>query len=111
MATTQAEPNQIDAGKVKDLWDASLRSTRAEREQASVNNLFIRNRQWVYWNRGSGRLEEVPRDPQRVRATVARIGPDSRRIIAKLLRRELQFDVSPSTPDDAAIRASRVGEA
>ncbi len=100
----------LTARKIRDQWDRSVRATRQEREQAAVNHMFLRNRQWVYWNRASGRLEELPRDPSRVRATVPRVGPNSRRIIAKLMRREMQFDVPPSTPDDAAIRASRVGE-
>lgn len=105
------DTKDLNAGKVRELWDKSTRSIRQQREQAAVNGMFLRNRQWVYWNRASGRLEEVPRDPARVRATVPRVGPDSRRIIAKLMRRALQFDVPPATPDDAAIRASRVGEA
>src|SRR5262252_6701343 len=98
----------INASKIRELWDRSSRSMRQEREQAAVNGMFLRNRQWVYWNRASGRLEEVPRDPSRVRATVPRVGPDSRQIMSKLMRRNLVFDVQPSTPDDAAIRASRI---
>ena len=82
-----------------------------EREQAAVNDMFLRNKQWVYWNRATNRLEELPREPARVRATVAKIGPDSRRIISKLMRRPLVFDVRPTSPDDAAIRASRIAEA
>lgn len=100
----------ITASKVRELWDKGVKSTRQEREQAAVNMMFLRNKQWVYWNRASGRLEEVPRSPERVRATVARVGPDSRRIIAKLMRRPLQFEVPPTSPDDAAIRGSRIGE-
>lgn len=101
----------LTASKVRELWDRGVKATRNEREQAAVNAQFLRNRQWVYFNRGSGRLEEVPRSPARVRATVPRIGPDSRRIIAKLMRRPLVFDVQPTGPDDAAIRASRISEA
>lgn len=101
----------LTASKVRELWDRGVKATRSEREQAAVNAQFLRNRQWVYFNRGSGRLEEVPRSPARVRATVPRIGPDSRRIVAKLMRRPLVFDVQPTAPDDAAIRASRISEA
>jgi hypothetical protein len=99
------------ARDVREAWDRGIKSTRQEREQAAVNGTFMRNKQWVYWNRGSGRLEELPRNPSRVRATVNRIGPDSRRIISKLARRPLIFDVPPTTPDDAAMRAARVAEA
>lgn len=111
MSATPKPGEQITAAKVRELWDNGTKATRGEREQAAVNGQFLRNRQWVYFNRGSGRLEEVPRSPARVRATVPRIGPDSRRIIAKLMRRALTFDVQPSSPDDAAIRASRISEA
>src|SRR5262245_11696346 len=112
MPTATPKPGeQITAAKVRELWDNGTKATRGEREQAAVNAQFLRNRQWVYFNRGSGRLEEVPRSPARVRATVPRIGPDSRRIIAKLMRRALTFDVQPTSPDDAAIRASRISEA
>jgi hypothetical protein len=97
--------------KVRDAWEQGIKSTRVEREQASVNGAFIRNRQWVYWNRAAGRLEELPRSPQRVRASVPRIGPDTRRIMAKLVRRGLQFEVPPSSPDDASMKASRTAEA
>jgi len=97
--------------KVRDAWEQGIKSTRVEREQASVNGAFIRNRQWVYWNRASGRLEELPRSPQRVRASVPRIGPDTRRTMAKLTRRSLIFDVPPTSPDDASTKASRTAEA
>jgi hypothetical protein len=102
---------RYDAKRIRDLWEKGTRSTRYERQQAAVNHSFLSNRQWVYWSSQSQRLEEVPRNPARTRATVPRIGPDSRRIISKLMRRQMQFDVPPTTPDDAAIRASRIGEA
>ena len=101
----------LSAKSIREKWDRSLRSSRLEREQAAVNAMFLRNKHWIYWNRASGRLEELPREPTRVRATVPRVGPDSRRIIAKLMRRSLVFDVPPSSPDDAASRASRIAEA
>ena len=100
----------LTASTIKERWDRSLRSNRMELEQAAVNDMFLRSKQWVYWNRGTNRLEELPREPTRVRATVAKMGPDSRRIIAKLMRRPLVFDVRPTSPDDAAIRASRISE-
>jgi hypothetical protein len=105
------DTSKLTPQKVRELWDRSSRSIRRERQQAAVNHSFLTNRQWVYWNEGSTRLEQVPRNPARVRATVPRVGPDSRRIISKLMRRVLVFDVPPSTPDDAAIRASRIAEA
>src|SRR5262252_3466808 len=95
---------------IRDRWQRSLRSNRIVREQAAVNHSFLNNNMWIFWNRSTRRLEEMPRDPARVRASVARVGPESRRIMAKLMRRQIVFDVMPTSPDDAAIRASRIAE-
>ena len=95
---------------VRECWDKGLRATRTERQTASVNHQFILNKMWVYWNRGSDRLEEVPRNPERVRASIARIGPDTRVIMSKLTRRPLMFEVPPNSPDDVAMKGSRTGE-
>lgn len=102
---------RLDAGKIRDKWDRGVRSTRIDRDQAAVNAMFLRNKQWVFWNKETGRLEEVPRTPERVRVSVSRVGPNSRLIYAKLVRRSLVFDVPPSSPDDAAVGASRLAEA
>lgn len=102
---------EITAAEVKERWVRGSRNLAMERQQAALNRSFMRNKQWVFWNRDTNRLEEAPRVPSRVRATVNKLGPDSRRVIAKLMRRPLVFDVPPTTADDAAIRASRIAEA
>lgn len=109
--TTSREPKEITPRKIREQWEKGMASTRADREQAAVNHSFLRNKQWVFWNRGANRLQEVPRRPERMRATINRIGPDTRIIMSKLNRRELAFDVMPDSPDDAAIKGSRVAEA
>ena len=101
---------EITPAKIREKWDHALRSVLVQREQAALNQRFLLNRHWSYWNRGSGRLEELPRQPERVRATIARIGPDSNRMIAKLTQNALTFEVMPDTPDDASIQASKVAE-
>jgi len=100
----------LTPAKVREHWDRGVKATRPERQRASVNHQFIRNNAWVFWNEGSNRLEEVPRSPERVRASIARIGPDTRVIMSKLTRRPLQFEVPPTTPDDSAMKGSRIGE-
>lgn len=101
---------QMSAAQVKEKWATGTRAVRQERNQAAVNRMFLQNKHWVHYNRVTERLEELHRDPNRVRATVAKIGPDSRTLIAKLMRRPLTFDVPPATPDDAAIKGSRLAE-
>ena len=107
MVEYQSQPSP---GEIREKWSTGIRALRSERNQAAVNRMFLQNKHWVYWNRQTERLEEVHRDPNRVRATVAKIGPDSRGLMSKLMRRALTFDVPPSTPDDAAIRGARLAE-
>lgn len=108
MADDENKP--LTPASVRERWDKGVKATRPERQVASVNHQFIRNKQWIYWNEGSNRLEEVPRNPERVRASISRIGPDTRVIMSKLTRRALQFEVPPTTPDDTAMKGSRIAE-
>lgn len=98
------------AATVRDAWERGMKDTRRERQEAVLNQCFLLNQHWNYWNKASGRLEEMPRDPSRVRATVAKVGPDSDRIIAKLTSRPLTWEVPPNSADDAAIHSARVAE-
>jgi len=110
--TPEAMPQvELTGKKVQEAWDRSQRATQEERRTAALNQRFILNKHWNYWNQATGRLEELPRQPERVRATIARIGPDSNRLIAKMTQNDLSFEVMPDSPDDAAIQASKVAEA
>ena len=81
-----ADPEkQLTPRVVKDAWDRGTKSTLWERQTAALNQSFMLNRMWCYWNKGTGRLEELPRNPDRVRASIAKIGPDSNRIMATAL--------------------------
>lgn len=108
---TRRERKPFTARTVKDAWERGMKATRAERQQAALNDSFLGNQHWNYWNRATNRLEELPRNPDRVRATVAKVGPDSDRIIAKLTSRPLVWEVPPKSADDSAIQASRIAEA
>jgi hypothetical protein len=105
------EEKPFTAKTVTDAWDRGMKATRKERQDAVLNQCFLLNQHWNYWNKASGRLEEIPRNPDRVRATIAKVGPDSDRIIAKLTSRPLAWEVPPQGADDTAIQASRVSEA
>src|SRR5215510_11314922 len=94
-SSPRREDAPLTPASIRERWDRSQRATRRVRELAAVNHAFLQSQMWLFWNRQTSRLEELPREPSRVRASVARVGPDSRRIIAKLMRRELVFDVPP----------------
>jgi hypothetical protein len=110
MATKYDPTKPLTAKDVRECWDKGAKSINEERNQAAINHQFIGNKHWLYWNPGSNRVEEIPRSPTRVRATVPRVGPDSRRILSKLLRRGLVFDVPPDSADDGAMQGARVAE-
>lgn len=75
-----------------------------------MNFAFIAGHQWLFWNNVSNRLDEMPRDPDRVQMTVNRMYSNTRNIMAKLMQRELQFEVMPTEADDATIRGARLAE-
>jgi hypothetical protein len=110
MATKYDPTKPLTAKDIRECWDKGAKSINEERNQAAINHQFIGNKHWLYWNPGSNRVEEIPRSPTRVRATVPRVGPDSRRILSKLLRRGLVFDVPPDSADDGAMQGARVAE-
>lgn len=98
--------------KIRDMYDEGYRHIRQEVLRYWVNLSYLYGEQWVYYNQTRNRIEQVPRnDPQRVRVTVNRLRPETRRIIAKALKRPLRFGVRPSGADDASVRGSRIGEA
>lgn len=109
-AQDQRQPTELTPRKIRERWERSQRATLMIREQAAINEQFILNRHWLRWNRSVHRLEEMPRNPDRVRVTVNRLGPDSHRLLSKLTSRELHWEVPPKSADDAAIQSSRVAE-
>lgn len=92
-------------------YHAGLRAQRWANHGYWANAAFIRGDQWVFVNKQTKRLEEVPEDPDRVRATINAMWPNSRTIMSKLTQRELQFEVPPNSADDVAIAGSKISEA
>lgn len=100
-----------DAHPIVVLYQKGLQAQRYANSNFWANSAFIRGDQWIHFNRITRRLEEVPDDGERVRATINRLWPDSRTIISKLLQRRLVFEVNPNSSDDVAIQGSKIGEA
>lgn len=76
-----------------------------------LTRAYLSGQQWVQRDTMTDHLREMPRNPDRVRATINRMGPDSRRLIAKLTASPLRYEVTPETPDDAARRGAALGTA
>lgn len=77
-----------------------------------LNHAFIIGHQWIYANRRTGQLHDLPEDPDRVQTTINRMWSNSRVIIAKLTQRSLidAFEVRPDAADDASIKGARLAE-
>lgn len=91
---------------IRELYKKAASSIRKETHEYWLNHAFIDGDQWLFWNNEARRLEQVPRDPDRVQVTIDRIGPSSRTIISKLISRDLQFDVPPTGADDATLQGA-----
>lgn len=96
--------------EIRERFDKGTSDIRDLQARAWEARAFLAGAQWMQWDESFDRLIEAHRNPERVRATVNRIGPDSRRIIAKLTSTPLQFDVIPNAPDDAARRGAALAE-
>lgn len=107
MADDKVDPK---VREIRERFDKGTSDIRDLQARAWETRAFLAGAQWMQWDRSFERLIEAPRNPDRVRATVNRIGPDSRRIIAKLTSTPLQFNVIPDSPDDAARRGAALAE-
>ncbi len=105
-------PNRVvGAGKIRQLYDDGTKALRYEQRQAWINRAFLATEQWVYWSTTQNRVLQMPRNPRRVRIVMDRLMPNSRTILAKLLRRPLVFDITPTGADDESIQGARIAEA
>lgn len=101
----------FDPKFVRDRYETAIKAVRAEAQEYWLNHAFVRGHQWLYFNAQTRRLDQVPSDPDRVQVTINRMWPASRIAVAKLMQRQMTFEVMPEQADDATIRASRLSEA
>lgn len=113
-ADADKDPFQGDAKQkgehVRDLYEKGLDGIRTQLNDYWLNHAFLLGDQWIWYNQRAKRLEELPRDPERVMATVNRLWPTSRSIMAKTMQRELVFEVTPTAADDSTLQAARLAE-
>lgn len=95
---------------VRSQYEKGLEGISQQLMDYWANHAFLLGDQWLWINKRTRSLEELPRDPERVMATVNRLHPTSRAIMAKAMQRELVFEVTPTAADDATLQAARLGE-
>lgn len=98
------------AQKIRDLYDKGTRAIRHHQLQYRLNDSYIQSEQWCYKHSTRQEILRLPQDPRKIRATINRMGPESRRLASKVLKRPLQWQVTPSAPDEATIRAAKTAE-
>jgi hypothetical protein len=107
-----AVPNEseITAAKIRKKYDSGTRNIRNEQLIYQENAAYIEGEQWVYRHNTRQEILQLPRNPRKVRVTIPRIGPESRRIFSKLLKRPLVFEVTPDAPDDLTVRGAAMAQ-
>lgn len=93
-------------GGIRSKYQESTRYFRHEQYTHNVNRAFVSGDQWLYYDRIRNTVTQVQRDPARVRATMNRLWPASRHIIARLMSKPLAFEVPPTDSDDATTRGA-----
>ena len=98
------------AAEVRKLYWEGTQALRSEMRDYWLNHAFLHGFQWLFWSETSGRLDEMPQDPERVQATVNRLWPNTRTIVSNLMQRHLTFEVPPNAADDSHVRGARLAE-
>lgn len=101
----------LTAKIIRGLYADGLRDVQSELRNYWLNHAFVQGHQWLWYAPKTNRLDELPRDPDRVQATINRMWPNSRTIISKAMQRELTFEVDPTGADDDSVRGARTSEA
>ena len=101
---------EAQASKIRELYDKGVKDIRDATLSYQENAAYIEGNQHVYRHSSRAEILNLPRNPRRVRATIPRIGPESRRLFSKLLKRPLVFEVTPDAPDDESIRGAAIAK-
>lgn len=95
---------------VLDLFHKGANARRPHVRNYWKSLAFLLGHQWTYWSKETQRIDVVPNKEDTIRATINRLWPSSRTIMAKLTQRHLQFEVSPNNADDVAIEGAKLSE-
>ena len=99
------------AAMVRARYYKALQAIRAEMSDYWLNHAYLHGHQWLVYNPALQRLDDVPRDPDRIQATINMLWPNTRIIISTLMQRQLHFEVVPTDVDDSHKRGARLAEA
>lgn len=105
------ETGSISAGDIRKKYEESNGVLRQEQWDYVLNRAMVHGEQWIAFDRIRNTISGIPREPDRLRATVNKLWPATRHLMAKLLSRPLVFEVAPSEADDASVRGAHTAEA
>lgn len=109
--TKKSKVKPLTAAYVRDQYKKGTDALRREQWNYVLNKLVVGGEQWVRYDENRNTIRPYPREASRVQATVNRLWPASRHLMAKLLSRELVFEVPAAETDDASIKGARTAEA
>lgn len=101
----------VTAAHIRKEYDRGIRAMRKSTNEYELADSFLSGEQWLYRDPVRNSLQQLPREPSRVRVSVNRLWPASRTLMAKLLSRPLQFEVQPTDSDDATTTGAYTAEA
>jgi hypothetical protein len=103
----------VTALELRERYDEAIRDLSWEHRQYWVNEAFcVYSEQNVTWDEARHRPDTLlPNEAGWTPVVSNHLLPNSRTLVAKLLRRPLGFEVPPSGPDDASVAGARKAEA
>jgi hypothetical protein len=106
-----ADSDEFTPGTVRAKYDEALRYQRKANQEYWMNHAFLEGHQWLWYDTHTRSIAELPRDEDRVQATMNRLAHSTRSIMSKYTQRELSFEVLPDAGTDAAMTGAKVAEA
>lgn len=98
----------VTAMLIRDKYNKGNLALRKETHDYWLARAFLAGEQWLFWDAVRNSLQQLPRDPSRVRVIVNRVWPASRTVVAQLMSRAMTFEVNPGENDDATIRGAHL---
>jgi hypothetical protein len=103
-----ADPKQKNI--VDERWKMAVAPLKRDTRNYWINTSFVVGEQWITWSNTEQAIRRLEADPRRARITRNRIKRSLIINLAKILKNPLDFDVSPDSADDAAVKGAELAQ-
>lgn len=93
---------------VDERWKKAASPLKRDTRNFWINTSFVVGEQWITWSNSESAIRRLEADPRRARVVRNRIKRSLIINLAKVLKNGLEFDVSPDSADDGAVKGAQL---